>query len=79
MQIEKLVQTTAYLLKKYGNMRLNYIKLIKELYLSDREFINAINCTITGNNYVCMKHGPVLSNLYALIKGKCRDKQAQTY
>jgi predicted membrane protein len=34
MNIEKLVQATGYLLKKYDNRRLNYTKLIKELYLA---------------------------------------------
>jgi uncharacterized phage-associated protein len=79
MQLEKLVQATGYLLKKYNNRRLNYTKLIKELYLSDRESINATNSALTGDAYVCMKHGPVLSNLYNLIKGRSHDQQAQMY
>jgi uncharacterized phage-associated protein len=79
MQIEKLVQATGYLLKKYDNRRLNYTKLIKELYLSDRESINATNSAITGDTYVSMKYGPVLSNLYNLIKGRSQDDQDQIY
>ncbi|MDR1179311.1 MAG: SocA family protein [Spirochaetales bacterium] len=79
MNIEKLVQATGYLVKKYDNRRLNYTKLIKELYLSDRESINATNSAITGDTYVSMKHGPVLSSLYNLIKGRSHDKQTQTY
>jgi uncharacterized phage-associated protein len=79
MQIEKLVQATGYLLKKYDNRRLNYTKLIKEIYLADRESINATNSAITGDIYVSMKHGPVLSSLYDLIKGRSRDKHAQMY
>jgi uncharacterized phage-associated protein len=79
MNIEKLVQATGYLLKKYDNRRLNYTKLIKELYLADRESINISNSSITGDTYVSMRHGPVLSHLYALIKGKSRDAEAQAY
>jgi uncharacterized phage-associated protein len=79
VNIEKLVQATGYLLKKYDNRRLNYTKLIKELYLADREAINEINASITGDSYVSMKHGPVLSNLYNLIRGKSIDKEAQAY
>jgi uncharacterized phage-associated protein len=79
MNIEKLVQATGYLLKKYDKRRLNYTKLIKELYLADRESIDFSNSSITGDTYVSMKHGPVLSNLYALIKGKSHDIQAQEY
>jgi hypothetical protein len=79
VNIEKLVQATGYLLKKYDNRRLNYTKLIKELYLSDRESISATNSAITGDTYVGMKHGPVLSNLYGLIKGRSLDTKAQMY
>jgi uncharacterized phage-associated protein len=79
MNIEKLVQATGYLLKKYDKKRLNYTKLIKELYLADRESINLSNASITGDVYVSMKHGPVLSNLYNLIKGKSQDVKAQEY
>jgi uncharacterized phage-associated protein len=79
MYIEKLAQATGYLLKKYDNRRLNYTKLIKELYLADRESLNTTNAAITGDTYVNMKHGPVLSNLYNLIKGRSQDKEAQLY
>jgi uncharacterized phage-associated protein len=76
MNIEKLVQATGYLLKKYENRRLNYTKLIKELYLADRATIAESNQAITGDTYVSMKHGPVLSCLYDLIRGKgSRDAQ----
>ncbi|GHU84975.1 hypothetical protein FACS189473_3380 [Spirochaetia bacterium] len=73
MNIEKLVQATGYLLKKYDNRRLNYTKLIKELYLADREAIDESNSSITGDSYVSMKHGPVLSTLYDLIRGKVKS------
>jgi uncharacterized phage-associated protein len=79
MQIEKLVQATGYLLKKYNNRRLNYTKLIKELYLADRESISVSNSSITGDTYVSMKHGPVLSHLYDFIKEKSQDAKAQAY
>jgi uncharacterized phage-associated protein len=79
MSLEKLVQATGYLLKKYDDRRLNYTKLIKELYLADREAFAEKNSSITGDTYVSMKHGPVLSRLYDLIKGKCQDKNTQNY
>jgi uncharacterized phage-associated protein len=76
MQIEKLIQSVGYLLKK-NNHRLNYIKLIKELYLADKVSLRATNQTITGDTYVSMKNGPVLSGLYYLIKGKYKDTNIQ--
>jgi uncharacterized phage-associated protein len=76
MNIEKLIQAVAYLLKK-NDHRLNYTKLIKLLYLSDRAALKETNLTITGDAFVCMKNGPVLSGLYNLIKGKYYDRSAQ--
>ncbi|AEF85862.1 conserved hypothetical protein [Treponema primitia ZAS-2] len=79
MNIERLVQATGYLLKKYDNRRLNYTKLIKELYLADRASIHETNSSITGDTYVSMKNGPVLRKLYELIKGKSWGAKNQEY
>jgi uncharacterized phage-associated protein len=76
--IEKLDKTTGYLLLKYKNRRLNYTKLIKELYLADKAFLAEANQTITGDSYVCMKNGPVLSQLYDFVKGRA-PKDIQSY
>jgi hypothetical protein len=76
MNTEKLIQAAAYVLKKYGH-RLNYTKLVKLLYLADKAALAECNLTITGDAYVCMKNGPVLSGLYDLIKGKYGDGNAQ--
>jgi hypothetical protein len=58
MQIEKLMQAVGYLLKKYKR-RLNYTKLIKELYLTGRESLKETNQAISGDSYVNMKNGTV--------------------
>jgi uncharacterized phage-associated protein len=76
MNVEKLIQAVAYLLKKYEH-RLNYTKLIKLLYLADKESLRECNQTITGDTYVCMKNGPVLSGLYNLIKGQSGNRDTQ--
>lgn len=67
MNIEKLIQIVAYILKK-NKGRINYTKLIKILYLADRKSIEKTGWSITGDSYVCMNYGPVLTNLYKLIK-----------
>ncbi|MHC6203044.1 Panacea domain-containing protein [Breznakiellaceae bacterium SP9] len=77
MNIEKLVQVCNYLLKK-NDFRLNYTKLIKLLYLADKETLDVTNSSMTGDTYVSMPNGPVLSQLYDLIKGKYKDKEAQS-
>ena len=78
MNIEKLIQTTGYILAKYNGV-LNYTKLIKILYLSDRKSLSETGYSITGDSYVSMKNGPVLSTLYDLIKNKSNDISLQYY
>jgi len=74
--IDKLIQVCNYLVKKNNNS-LNYTKLIKLLYISDKESLKQSLQTITGDNYVSMDNGPVLSKLYYLIKGQYRKESYQ--
>lgn len=78
MKHEKLIQIVSYILSKYGGA-LNYTKLIKLLYLADRKAFAQCGYSITGDTYVSMKNGPVLSGLYDLIKNKAADKSLQKY
>jgi hypothetical protein len=78
LNVEKLIQACGYILKKYGG-RLNYTKLTKLLYLADKEALKESLVTISGDEYVCMTNGPVLSGLYDLIRNKYRgDMNAQS-
>lgn len=67
--LEKLTQSVAYLLRKY-NGQLNYTKLIKLMYLADKEAMRRQSATITGDDYFSLNMGPVASRLYNLIKGE---------
>jgi hypothetical protein len=57
---EKATQASAYLINKYGGT-LNYMKLIKLLYLSNRISFERFGEPIVPDTYVSMKNGPVLS------------------
>ena len=46
---------------------MSYMKLIKLLYLADREALGRWGRSITGGVYVAMPHGPVLSQVLDLI------------
>lgn len=72
VNITKIIQMTAYLLKLNGG-RLNYTKLLKLLYLSDRKSLQLYNYTISKDNYISMKYGPVLSRVYDSIKYASKD------
>ena len=63
---EKATAVTAFLLKLRGG-RMSYLKLIKLLYLADREALNRWGFSITTDRYVSMANGPVVSNIYNLI------------
>ena len=50
-----------------SNGSISYIKLIKLLYLIDRALLQIRGYSLTGDNYVAMKLGPVTSETYASI------------
>lgn len=77
MNIDKLMQVSNYLLKKY-NFSLNYTKLIKEMYLADRECIKQTGWSMTGDLYRNMPYGPVLTGTYNLILGRHPDLRLQS-
>ncbi|MEM9540600.1 MAG: Panacea domain-containing protein [Cyanobacteria bacterium P01_E01_bin.42] len=69
---QKTVEAAAFLLKLHGKP-MQYLGLLKMLYLSDRMALEEIEWPITGDRYVSMKHGPVLSEVYDLIKSNSLD------
>ncbi|PWC18100.1 Panacea domain-containing protein [Brenneria corticis] len=63
----KTAQMAGYLLLKRGG-RMAYIKLMKLLYLADREYMLTYGYSMTGDRAVSMDNGPVLSKTYDLLK-----------
>ncbi len=64
-EIKTTQVVTLFLRKSGGNM--NYMKLIKLLYLVDREALMLWERPLTGDTYVSMPKGPVLSNVLDII------------
>lgn len=62
----KATQAAARLLRNRGG-KMSYMKLIKLLYLADREALARWGRTITTDNYVSMDKGPVLSHVLDCI------------
>lgn len=69
---EKAIEAAAVLLKLHGKP-MKYLGLLKMLYIADRISLQRIEQPITGDRYVSMDYGPVLSGVYDLIKGKPID------
>src|SRR5688572_10804079 len=64
----KATQAAALVLKARGG-RCTRIELIKLLYLADREALNQLARPITGDAFVNMDKGPVLSAIFDFVKG----------
>ena len=69
---EKAVEAAATLLKLHGKP-MKHLGLLKMLYIADRVALQRIEQPITGDHYVSMDYGPVLSGVYDLIKGQPVD------
>ncbi|MFM7192976.1 MAG: Panacea domain-containing protein [Microcystaceae cyanobacterium] len=65
----KATQAAAYLLKLHGEAdAMSYLGLLKLLYIGDRRSLEQRGYPITGDNFVAMKYGPVLSHIYDYVK-----------
>jgi uncharacterized phage-associated protein len=64
----KVSQMAAYFLYKRGG-RMSHLKLMKLLYLADRESLHLYGLSMTGDCLVSMPHGPVLSMTLNLMDG----------
>ena len=64
---EKLVETILYLARQ--GLELDQYKLVKLLYLADRDHFRRFRRPISFDRYVAMQYGPVASYALRLIKG----------
>ena len=66
----KTLQAIATLLRREASRQMNYMRLIKLLYIADRECLREIRRPLTGSHVVAMKRGPVLEDVLHLIRGE---------
>ena len=66
----KAAQVIAKLLLCNGGQSLNIVKVMKLVYLCDREFIRRWGVPILDEQRVAMKHGPVNSMTYRYVNGE---------
>ena len=65
----KAAQVAAFFLLKSPNKRLEIVKLMKLLYLAERESIKRYHSPLLWDCMVSMPHGPVLSQTLDYING----------
>lgn len=71
---QKVAQAAAFFVKQ-GNGRMPILKLMKLLYLADRESIQRYGLPISGDEYASWKHGPVLAETYSLMTGNSESSE----
>lgn len=67
LNIQKTLQVVSTVLHLHGTKDMSYLRLLKLLYIADRESIGETGQSITGDRVVAMEYGPVLSGVYNLI------------
>ena len=66
--VRKATQVAAYLLWRRGG-RMSYLKLMKMMYLAEKQFLLTYGERMTGDKMVSMPLGPVLSSVYDCFLG----------
>lgn len=66
----KALQATGILLQEPGKDRDNYLKVIKLLYIAEKESLLETGRPIIGDRPFALPHGPILSHVYDVIKGE---------
>src|SRR5262249_33867200 len=67
---KRTLQAVAELLKACPAQRMTYTRLLKLLYIADRELMADHAFLITGDQVLAMERGPVPSRTYNLICGQ---------
>lgn len=68
-RFQKAIQAAAFLLQRQRG-EMNYMRLLKLLYIADRESLKETGYPITGDHVIAMPRGPVLNHVYDLIRGR---------
>jgi uncharacterized phage-associated protein len=69
----KTAQIAAWFLDQAGGS-MEILKLMKLLYLAERETLGAFARPLTGDRMVSMPHGPVLSQTYEVVGGQAASE-----
>ena len=71
--LKRSLQAACFLLKLEGG-RMNYMRLLKLLYIADRESLQETGDAITGDAPYAMERGPVLTQIFDFLKGEHPDR-----
>ncbi len=66
--IDRAIQLAAFCIRQSGSDRMNTMKLLKLLYIADRESLKTAGYALTGDAPFALPHGPVPTRIYDLTK-----------
>lgn len=72
--VRKAAQVAAYFALEHGG-KIDVLKLVKLIYLADREFMTRYDCMILNDKFVSMDHGPVNLMTLNYIDGCTQDRR----
>lgn len=75
LDVEKVIQTAGALLRRDAK-RMSRIRLLKLLYLADRQSLQQCGIPILGSRLVAMRQGPVHKYVFELVNGLGRGEPA---
>jgi uncharacterized phage-associated protein len=76
--IRKTVSASAYLASKNGN-KIEVLYLMKMLYLADRFALLEWQRPITGDAFLSVPYGPIVSRTYDLARGRIMGAEARIW
>ena len=72
-ELMKSVEAAGVILRAHPGRRISYLRLLKLLYIADREALRDTGLPIIGEHVVAMDNGPLHSEVLDLIKGEHPD------
>ncbi len=67
--LRKAIQACGVIAER-EQKRLEFIRLLKLLYIAERETLREIGGPIVGERYIAMRNGPLHDYVYAMVKGE---------
>jgi len=65
----KAIEASAVIARREGK-RVSRLRMLKLMYIADRESIKKRGRPILGSKFVAMNHGPLHSDVYDMVKGE---------
>lgn len=66
----KTIQSAAFLLRREPAHRMNFVRLLKILYLAEREILAESGKPLTGSRVVAMRRGTIPQDVLDVISGR---------